>query len=87
MDNSTSGFENSFGVFVFDTASGSEIFQSIDASANSDGLEHFLSGSVDGGGALRVGVEDLTGLGDSDFQDFVFTVARTEDFDDPLAIA
>ncbi len=144
LDNSTSGFENSFGVFVFDTASGqvsdaqivadnaqnggsvtvdnvaageqlgffivqdgagdafnftsgsladlsaasgSEIFQSIDASANSDGLEHFLSGSVDGGGALRVGVEDLTGLGDSDFQDVVFTVARTEDFDDPLAIA
>lgn len=143
LDNSTSGFENSFGVFVFDTASGqvsdaqivadnaqnggsitvdnvtageqlgffiiqdgagdsfnftsgtladlsaasgSEIFQSIDASANSDGSEHFLSGSVDGGGALRVGVEDLTGLGDSDFQDVVFTVERTENFDDPLAV-
>ncbi len=144
LDNSTSGFQNSFGVFVFDqasgqasdvqivadnaqnggnitvndvaagqqlgffviqdgagdafnftggslaelsAASGSEVFQSIDASANSDGLEHFLSGSIDGGGALRVGVEDLTGLGDSDFQDVVFTVARTEDFDDVMLIA
>lgn len=63
---------------------GAEIFQSVDASQNSDGLEHFLSGSVDGGGALRVGVEDLTGLGDSDFQDVVFTVQRTEAFDDAL---
>ena len=137
LDNSTAGFENSFGVFVLDTdtgnvsdvqivaanaqnggsatvsdvesgqqvgffivqdgaedtfdfesgtlaelvsASESEIFQSIDSSLNSDGLEHFLSGSVDGGGALRVGVEDLTGLGDSDFQDVVFTVTREDDF-------
>jgi len=138
LDNSTSGFENSFGVFVFDSATGlasdvqivaanaqnggsttisdvaqgeqvgffivqdgasdtfdfaggtlaelsaassSEVFQSIDAGLNSDGAEHFLSGSVDGGGALRVGVEDLTGLGDSDFQDVVFTVTR-DDADD-----
>jgi len=65
-------------------ATGAEIFQSIDAAQNSDGLQHFLSGSVDGGGALRVGVEDLTGLGDSDFQDVVFTVERVEAFDDIL---
>lgn len=150
LDNSTSGFENAFGVFVYDTATGAtsdaqivsanaqsggsitvsdvaegeqvgffivqdgntavselngdivfnldaggasinglsdvEIFQSINAAANSDGQEHFLSGS-DAGGILRVGVEDLTGLGDSDFQDVVFTVERAEAFDDVFAIA
>ncbi|NRB03093.1 MAG: CHRD domain-containing protein [Rhodobacteraceae bacterium] len=145
LENSTSGFENSFGVFVYNETTGEisdaqivaanaqnggsvtvndvaegeqlgffivqdgngqvsalgddivfdfndggasisglsdvEIFQSIDAARNSDGLEHFLSGSDDTG-VLRVGVEDLTGLGDSDFQDVVFTVARSESFDD-----
>ncbi|MEP5728071.1 MAG: CHRD domain-containing protein [Sulfitobacter sp.] len=150
LDNSTSGFENSFGVFVYESATGAisdtqivaanaqnggsvtvndvaegeqvgffvvqdgnalvseidgdivfnltesgaslsglsdvEIFQSINAAANSDGQEHFLSGS-DTGGILRVGVEDLTGLGDSDFQDVVFTIERSEAFDDVFAIA
>jgi len=150
LDNSTSGFENSFGVFVYETATGAisdtqivaanaqnggsvtvndvaageqvgffivqdgntqvselngdivfnltdggaslnglsdvEIFQSINAAANSDGQQHFLSGS-DTGGILRVGVEDLTGLGDSDFQDVVFTVERSEAFDDVFAVA
>ena len=150
LDNSTSGFENAFGVFVYDTATGAtsdaqivasnaqnggsitvddvaageqlgffivqdgneavsglsgeivfelndsgasiaglgdvEIFQSINAALNSDGQEHFLSGS-DAGGVLRVGVEDLTGLGDSDFQDVVFTIERNESFDDGMAIA
>ncbi|MEL6571257.1 MAG: CHRD domain-containing protein [Pseudomonadota bacterium] len=149
LDNSTSGFENSFGVFVYDIASGAisdtqlvaanaqdggsvsvedvaagekvgffvvqdgndalsdvedtfifnlsedgasiegvddlEIFQSINASLNSDGQQHFLSGS-DEGGILRVGVEDLTGLGDRDFQDVVFTIEREEAFDDAFAI-
>ena len=135
LENSTSGFENSFGVFVFDETSGqvsdvqlvaanaqdggsatvndvadgqqlgffivqdgasdtfeftgstladlsnasaAEVFQSIDAAANSDAQQHFLSGLSDDG-ALRVGAEDLTGLGDSDFQDVVFTVRRIED--------
>ncbi len=57
-----------------------EIFVSTDRSLNSDNLEHFLSGTVDGGGALRVGVEDLTGNGDSDFQDIVFVINRDDDF-------
>jgi len=135
LENSTSGFENSFGVFVFDeasnqvsdvqlvaanaqdggsatvsnvaegqqlgffivqdgasdtfeftgstltdlsNASAAEVFQSIDVAANSDAQQHFLSGLSDDG-ALRVGAEDLTGLGDSDFQDVVFTVSRMED--------
>ncbi|MFK7838517.1 MAG: CHRD domain-containing protein [Sulfitobacter sp.] len=149
LDNSTSGFSNSFGVFVYDTATGAtsdaqivaanaqnggsitvndvaegeqlgffivqdgadavsglsgdivfnldensasinglsdvEIFQSINAAANSDGAQHFLSGS-DAGGILRVGVEDLTGLGDRDFQDVVFNIERSEVFDDVFAI-
>lgn len=150
LDNSTSGFENSFGVFVYDIATGTvsdvqlvaanaedggsvtvedvaageqlgffvvqdgnddisdlgdefvfnfgadgaeiagaedlEIFQSIDALRNADGQQHFLSGS-DEGGILRVGAEDKTGLGDSDFQDVVFTVQRIEAFDDTFALA
>ena len=56
-----------------------EIFHSASEAFNSDGIEHFVSGSVDHGGALRVGVEDLTGGGDRDFQDVVFTVAVAED--------
>ncbi|MEP1766777.1 MAG: Ig-like domain-containing protein [Sulfitobacter sp.] len=46
---------------------------------NSDGVEHFLSGAVNGGGDLRVGIEDLTGGGDMDYQDVVFTVGWTDD--------
>ncbi|EBA09389.1 DUF4114 domain-containing protein [Sagittula stellata] len=46
---------------------------------NADGTEHFLSGAVDGGGGLRVGIEDLTGGGDMDYQDMVFVVAWTDD--------
>ena len=57
-----------------------EIFHSASAAFNSDSIEHFVSGSVDRGGALRVGVEDLTGGGDRDFQDVVFTVALADDF-------
>jgi len=79
-------------VFNFDTTNGAsidgadglEIFQSIDAGLNSDGQQHFLSGA-DANGSLRVGIEDLTGLGDSDFQDVVFNIERTDNFDE-LAI-
>lgn len=150
LDNSTSGFSNSFGVFVYEIATGQTsdvqivandaadggsvtiedvaegeqlgffivqdgadavsvlgdsivfnltdqgavlndsddlvIFQSINASLNPDGEQHFLAGS-DSDGILRVGVEDLTGLGDRDFQDVVFTIERQEAFDDGLNLA
>ncbi len=46
---------------------------------NSDGVEHFLSGAIDGGGDIRIGIEDLTGGGDMDYQDMVFTVGWTDD--------
>ena len=62
------------------TAIDAEIFHSASEAFNSDGIEHFVSGSIDRGGALRVGVEDLTGGGDRDFQDVVFTVALADDF-------
>lgn len=48
-----------------------EMFHSENSAFNSDGTEHFLSGVVQGGGALRVGLEDQTGGGDRDFQDVV----------------
>lgn len=50
-----------------------------ESSLNSDGVEHFLSGAVDGGGEMRVGIEDLTGGGDMDYQDMVFTVGWADD--------
>ncbi|MEO1649347.1 MAG: choice-of-anchor I family protein [Pseudomonadota bacterium] len=56
-----------------------DIYHSLGAAFNPDGIEHFLSGSVDNGGALRVGVEDLLNAGDADYQDVVFTVTRDED--------
>ena len=54
------------------------IFLSDGAMVNPDGLEHFVSGVVAGGDSLRVGVEDLLGGGDRDFQDIVFDVTRIE---------
>ena len=54
------------------------IFLSDGAMLNPDGLEHFVSGVVAGGDSLRVGVEDLLGGGDRDFQDIVFDVTRIE---------
>lgn len=56
-----------------------EIFHSESTAFNSDGTEHFLSGVVQGGGALRVGLEDQIGGGDRDFQDVVFTVSALGD--------
>jgi len=58
---------------------GAEVFFSSAPDLNSDGLEHFVSGAVDGGGDIRVGIEDLTGGGDRDYQDFVFTVSALDD--------
>ncbi len=59
---------------------GVEIFHSLGSAFNSDGVEHFLSGSVDNGGSLRIGVEDLVGGGDLDYQDVVFSINRDDDF-------
>ncbi|QBF33372.1 choice-of-anchor I family protein [Thalassococcus sp. S3] len=66
------------------TAVGAEIFHSAGAAFNSDGIEHFLSGVVDGGGALRIGIEDQLGGGDQDYQDTVFTVTALDDMGVPL---
>lgn len=57
--------------------SGVEVFFSHDASLNSDGQEHVLSGvSDDGRGALRIGFEDLLrdGKSDDDFQDVILYI-------------
>ena len=60
-------------------ALGGEVFFSGSSALNSDGIEHFVSGAVDGGGDIRIGIEDLTGGGDRDFQDVVFTVAALDE--------
>jgi hypothetical protein len=57
--------------------SGVEVFFSHDASLNSDGKAHVLSGvSNDANGAMRIGFEDLVrnGLSDDDFQDVLLYV-------------
>jgi len=51
-----------------------EIFHSASTGFNSDGVEHFLSGATAEADALRIGIEDLVGGGDRDYQDMVFTV-------------
>lgn len=56
------------------------VFHSFDASLNVDGQEHAISG-IDQDGTLTIGFEDLVGLGDSDFQDVVFTVTLRDGFD------
>ena len=53
------------------------VFHSFDPSLNPDGAEHVISG-VDAQGTITVGFEDLTGLGDSDFQDVGFTIDVNE---------
>jgi uncharacterized protein len=59
--------------------SGATTFFSTGATANSDGMDHVLSGvASDGSGAIRLGFEDLLrsgGQSDNDFQDVVLTVA------------
>ncbi len=59
-------------------------FHAEKASLNIDGDQHALSGIVEGGDAMIIGFEDLTGGGDQDYEDVVFTVTRIED--DALAI-
>lgn len=58
------------------TASSVTLFHSIDMALNSDGVEHALSGVDAGGESLTMGFEDLTGGGDKDYQDVVFSVER-----------
>jgi len=61
------------------TAVTAEIFHSAGAAFNSDGIEHFLSGVIDGGGQMRVGIDDHTGGGDLDYQAAVFPPAPLDD--------
>lgn len=53
---------------------GETVFHSHAAGWNADGLVHTLSGVTPGGQALTIGFEDMTGGGDRDFQDVLFTV-------------
>jgi hypothetical protein len=55
------------------------VYSSLGASFNPDGQEHFLSGAYSGGYGLQVGIEDLFGGGDRDFQDITFQVAVVDD--------
>lgn len=52
------------------------IFHSAAASLNVDGLEHALSGIDPGAKSMTIGFEDLTGGGDVDYEDVVFSVSR-----------
>ncbi|MEC3860643.1 tandem-95 repeat protein [Mesobacterium sp. TK19101] len=58
---------------------GQTVFHSIESALNPTGLQHALSGVVQGGQAIIVGFEDLIGGGDRDYQDVVFTVTTIDD--------
>ncbi len=58
------------------TNAGVTVFHSYDPSLNTDGIQHALSGVDEGGMALSIGFEDITGGGDRDFQDVVFSVTQ-----------
>lgn len=60
-----------------------EVYHSHDAGLNRDGQVHALSGVAEGGASMLVGFEDLTGLGDRDFEDVVLSIEPL----DPMAIA
>lgn len=57
------------------TAAGVTAFHSHSAKLNVDGVEHALSGVDAGGRSITIGFEDLTGGGDLDYQDVVFSVS------------
>ena len=59
-------------------AAGREVFHSFDLGLNADGVQHALSGVVLGGRSITIGFEDLTGGGDLNYQDVVFSA---ESFD------
>lgn len=50
------------------------VFHSFSRSLNVDGKQHALSGVEEGGEAITIGFEDLTGTGDRDYEDVVFRV-------------
>jgi uncharacterized repeat protein (TIGR01451 family) len=58
------------------TSAGGTVFHSYDMSLNTDGVGHALTGVDAGGESLTMGFEDLTGGGDRDYQDVVFSVER-----------
>ena len=51
-----------------------DVFHSFDPILNADGQEHVISGASENGNGLILAMEDLTGLGDRDFEDVVFSV-------------
>lgn len=57
------------------TAISSPIYHSLDPALNPDGLQHVLSGVVEGGEALTLGFEDLPDLGDADYEDVGLTIS------------
>lgn len=62
------------------SVSDASVFHSFDASLNIDGQAHAISG-IHPDGTMTIGFEDLIGLGDSDFQDVVFTVTMRDGID------
>ena len=71
--------EFNFVLTVNGNSAGVTTFHAEKAALNSDDKQHPLSGVVSGGESMAIGVEDLTGGGDSDFEDVVFNVTRLED--------
>ncbi|OWU84625.1 hypothetical protein ATO6_13290 [Oceanicola sp. 22II-s10i] len=56
-----------------------EVFHSLAAAQNSDGLQHVIAGINDDGVSITLGFEDLFGGGDSDFEDVVLWITPDED--------
>jgi len=59
---------------VDNVATDKVVFHSYDLTMNADTVQHVLSGVVTGGLSIEIGFEDMTGGGDLDYQDVVFTV-------------
>jgi len=55
------------------------VLHSFDKDLNIDNQVHVLSGAEDNGRVMTIGFEDLTGLGDSDFEDVGLTISRIDD--------
>ncbi|WP_170602926.1 CAP domain-containing protein [Ruegeria arenilitoris] len=72
-------------LFVNGNSASVNTFHAEKALLNTDDEQHALSGIADGGNAMIIGFEDLTGGGDQDFEDVVFSVTRIET--DALSIA
>jgi hypothetical protein len=66
---------DSFGFTINGIAQSAPVFFSHDRDLNPDGLDHVVVGAQDAWtGSAIFGFEDLLGVGDSDFQDVVFSV-------------